>query len=161
GALLRQRRLEAAQAVDPPQRRVKAGAQALLRQRYAAGHGLAEGARILDAVGNEGIDLVEFAARDLDADVVEIEAQDAVLDQLDIVRLDKGEGQLEIDAGFGLDVDDLAEAQHDRLLALVDDEDRAPGEQQEHGADDAEDRKPVRHQLLPPSRRRSISVRGR
>ena len=77
-----------------------------------------------DPIGDEGVDLVELAARNLDADVVEVEAQHAVLDDLHVVGLEESERRLEIDAGLGLHVDDLAEAQHDRLLALVDHEDR-------------------------------------
>jgi hypothetical protein len=46
----------------------------------------------------------------------------------------KPNGSLEVETGLGLDVDDLAEAQHDRLLALVDDEDRR--EQAGTGDDD-------------------------
>ncbi len=61
--LFRQGRLEAAQAVDPAQRRVETGPEPLLGELHLAGHGRAEAPRIGDAVGDEGIDLVELAAR--------------------------------------------------------------------------------------------------
>ena len=124
GAILRQRRFEAAQAVDAAQRRVEAGAQPLFGQRHLPRNRCAEQARIGDLVDEEGVDLVELAARDLHADVVEIEAQQPVFDDLHGIGIEERERHLEIDAGLGLDVDDLAEAQHDRLLALVDHEDR-------------------------------------
>ena len=56
--------------------------------------------------------------------------------------------------GSLLDVDDLAEAQHDRLLALVDDEDRRIEQEQDDGGDDADDGETVAHWLLPSGRRR-------
>jgi hypothetical protein len=52
----------------------------------------------------------------------------------------KPNGSLEVDAGLRLDVDDLAEAQHDRLLALVDDEDRRIEQERTDGDDDADER---------------------
>src|SRR5690606_38877933 len=99
-AFFRQGGLETAQTVDTAQCSVETGAQALFRQRYAARHGKPEPARIGDAIGDEGVDLIEAAARHLNTDVVEIEAQDAVLDHLDAVRLQEGEWQLEVDARF-------------------------------------------------------------
>ena len=59
----------------------------------------------------------------------------------------KRERHLEVDAGLGLDVDDLAEAQHDRLLALVDHEERRIDQEQDDGDDDADDGKTVGHQF--------------
>ena len=90
GALFRQRRLEAAQAVDPAQRRIETRAQPLLRPvRRCPDTACAEHARIGDAVGEEGVDLVELAARNLHADVVEVEAQQAVFDDLHVVGLEE------------------------------------------------------------------------
>ena len=149
GALLGKGGLEAAQAVDAAQRGIETRAQAQFGQLDLAGHGLAELAWIADAVGDEGVDLVELAARDLDADVVQVEAHHAVLDDLDVVGLEEAERRLEVDARLGLDVDDLAEAEHDRLLALVDDEDRGPDQEENDGDDDADDGETVGHGFCP------------
>ena len=148
-ALFRKRRLEAAQTVDTAQRRIETGAQPLFGQFDLTGNRRAEAARIVDAIGDEGVDLVELAARNLDADVVEVEAHHAVFDDLHIVGFEEGERRLEVDAWLGLHVDDLAEAQHDRLLAFVDDEDRRIDQEQDDGGDDADDRETVGHHLFP------------
>ena len=62
----------------------------------------------------------------------------------------KRERHLEVEAGLGLDVHDLAEAQHDRLLALVDDEDRRIDEEQDDGRDDGDEWETVGHHWFPP-----------
>src|SRR5690606_35170507 len=68
------------------------------------------------------------------ADVLEIEAQDTVLDDLHAV--DEVGRDLEVDPGLLDDPADLAEAQHERLLAGVHDEDRRVGQE---GGDERRD----------------------
>src|SRR5690606_25013466 len=115
--------LEAAQAVDPAQGRIQSCPQPLLGQLDRTRNRGSEHTGIRNAVGDESIDLVELATGNLDTNVIQVETQNPFLDPLHIVRLKESERQLEVDSGFGLDVDDLAEAQHDRLLSCVDDED--------------------------------------
>ena len=93
GAILRQRRFEAAQAVDAAQRCIEAGPQPLLGERHLARDRRAEPARIGDLVDQEGVDLVELAAGDLHADVVEIEPQQPVFDDLHGVGIEERERQ--------------------------------------------------------------------
>ena len=150
GPLLGQRRLEIAQAVDAAQGRIETRAHARLGRIELAGDRLAEAARVGHLVDDEGVDLVELAAGDLDADVVEIEAAGAVVDELDPVGVDEAEGQLEIEPRLGLHRLDLAEAHDDRLLARIDDEERVVEHDQDDDGDDAdEDRETIVH-LLPP-----------
>src|SRR5690606_3539195 len=128
--------LEAAQTVDTAQRRIETGAKAGFGRFAVTRNDLAEAAGIRDLVDHEGVDLVELAARDLDADIVEIEAQRLVLDVLDAVGVHEAEGQLEVEARLGLDVLDLAEAQDDRLLAFVDHEHRRIGDEEKNAGGD-------------------------
>ena len=75
--------------------------------------------------GQEGVDLVEATARNLHRRLVrEVQSEQTVLDDLYRVETGKGERHLEVEAGLGLHVLYLAEAQHDSLLAFVDDEHR-------------------------------------
>ena len=67
GALFRERRVELAQAIDLAQRRVEAGRDTVLGHRQLAQRALAEQPRIGDPVGEERVDLVELAARNLHA----------------------------------------------------------------------------------------------
>src|SRR5690606_27965128 len=82
-ALFGKSSLEAAQTVDPAQSRIKTGTQALFGKLQATGHGLTEQAGIFDGIGYECINFVELAAGNLNADVIQIEANDTVLDDLD------------------------------------------------------------------------------
>src|SRR5690606_334535 len=84
-ALFRERRFKAAKTVYPTQSRIETGAKALFGKRDTTGHREAEPARVCDAIGDERVHFVEATTGDLHADIVEIEAQDAVLDQLDVV----------------------------------------------------------------------------
>src|SRR4029077_17973414 len=77
GTFLRERSLEPAQAVDSAQSRVEPGAQPLLGKLDLPRHRRTKTPRIGDPVGDKSVDLVELAARDLDANIVEIEAQQA------------------------------------------------------------------------------------
>src|SRR5690606_33918565 len=129
---------------------VEARSQPRLGEIHAAGDRLHEAPRIVDAVGDERVHLVELAARHLDANVVDIEAQDTILDEAHIVCFEEGEWQLEIDAWSILTGDDLPEARDDRLLALVDDVDRGIGEEKDYGREDCYEGETVGHQLLPP-----------
>src|SRR5690606_18822725 len=142
-------RLEAAQAVHPTQSRIQTGTQPLLGLENASRNRLAEGARIGDAIGDEGVDLVELAAGNLHADIVEFETQDTIVDHLHIVRLEEGERRLEIDARLGLHVDDLAEAQDNGLLALVDDKDGRIEQEENDARENRDEWKPVGHQFAP------------
>ena len=126
-ALLGERRLEGALAVDPPERRIEPRAHVLARDVEVAGHVLAEFARIGDPEGDEGVDDVAPPVAHLDADVLEVEAQQPVLD--DLHRVDEGRRDLEVDARLANHALDLAETEHQRLLALVDDEDRRIGQE--------------------------------
>ena len=85
-ALLGERRLEAALAVDAAQRRVEPRAHVLARDVEAARDVLAEFPRIGDLEGDEGVDDVAAPVAHLHADILEVEAQQPVLDDLDTCR---------------------------------------------------------------------------
>ncbi len=90
-----------------------------------------------DLEGDEGVDDVAPAVAHLHADVLKVEAEQPVLDDLN--RVDEVRGQLEIDAGLLDDARDLAEAQDQRLLARIDDEDRRIDEEGDDRETDQED----------------------
>ncbi|ENN87694.1 hypothetical protein RHSP_46070 [Rhizobium freirei PRF 81] len=132
GAFVGERRFETTQTVDTAQRGVEAGSQTRFRRITIARYRLAELAGVGDLVDDESIDLIELAARNLNADIVQIETKLLLLDVLDAVGIHEGERQLEIEARLGLDGANLAEAQHDGLLAGIDHEHRRIDEQQHH-----------------------------
>src|SRR5690606_16084881 len=140
--------LETTQAVDPAQRCVETRAKPLLGQLQAARDGLAEEPRVFDRVGNEGINLVELAARNLHADIVQIETHDSVFDDLYVVSARKRERKVGVQAGFALDAHDPAEPQHPRLLAFIDDEDAGPGQEKHQAKGNKYSGKAISPQLL-------------
>ena len=138
-ALLGERRLEAALAVDAAKRGVEPRAHVLARDFEAAGHVLAEFPRVGDLEGDEGVDDVAAPVAHLHADVLEIEAEQPVLDDLD--RVARTRRDLEVDARLPDDAGDLAEAEHQSLLARVDDEDRRIDQEHRRPAGRSERRK--------------------
>ena len=62
----------------------------------------------------------------------------------------KEKGSFEVEPRLRPDLDDFTEAQHDRLLAFVDHEDRRPGQEEDDDGDDGDDGKTFGHQLDPP-----------
>ena len=159
---VRQCRIEVAQTVDPAKRRVETRAKTGFRSFPVAGYRLAEPARIADLVDHERVDLVEGTAADLDADVVEIEAERPVLDILDAIGIHEPEGQLEVEARLGLDVLDLTEADDDRLLPLVHHEDGGVDEEEDDRETDQDSWETIGVHRLPPCwLPRISSLRGR
>ena len=79
-----------------------------------------------------------------------IAEREEIFDELDAIGIHEAERQLEIDAGLALDVDDLAETQHDRLLARVDHENRRIEQEQQDGDGDDDRGKTICHYWLPP-----------
>ncbi len=118
--LFGQRRIELTQAVNGTQSRFQTGCDTLFGQLEAAEHRLAEPDGIDDTVGDERVDDIELAARNLQADAFEVIAQQALVDVLngfhEIGRY------LEINSRLLDFACDFAEAHHDGLFALVDDE---------------------------------------
>src|SRR5690606_35808316 len=112
--------------VDAAQSCIETGAKTLFSQRHATRNGQTEATWIADTVGDERVHFIEAAARHLNADVVKIEAQHAILDHLDVIGFKEGERHLEVDARLRLHVDDFTKAKDDCLLALVHHENRGP-----------------------------------
>ncbi len=89
GTLVRQGSLKATQTVNAAQRRIEACTQTSFGQRNVTGNSLTELARVGDLVDEERIDLVELAARNLNTDIVQFEAQETIFDHLYVVCLQK------------------------------------------------------------------------
>jgi len=82
---------------------------------------------------HESIDIEGRTTANLDTNVVKVEAKGLPFDDLDAIGIHEGEWQLEVYARLGLHRLDLTEADHDCLLARVNNEDRRIERDQDDG----------------------------
>ena len=104
--------------VNAAQRRIQPRAQALLGLRDRTRDRLHEARGVGDVINQERIHLVELAAGNLNADIVQIEAQETIGQRSHGVGADKAKGHLEVQPRQIDDTLDLAESQDDRLFLL-------------------------------------------